>query len=147
MERGVVIGGILISASFLLAVMLNRSAMDAAPVPGVSAQVGGAAGDAISMRAADVPAQVMQPAVPDGPGFCAGEAGLNPSRSDQRDDRLGLWGIVNDPGCCVPGAVYCPAKRMEATSGPDWSPGGAELHIAFDPLHPPRDPAHPRPTR
>lgn len=38
MERGVVVGGMLISISFLLAVMLNRSAMDAAPVQGVNAE-------------------------------------------------------------------------------------------------------------
>ena len=43
MERGVIVGGILISTSFLLAVMLNRSAMDAAPVRSVNAETRGPA--------------------------------------------------------------------------------------------------------
>jgi len=38
MERGVIVGGILISISFLLAVMLNRSAMETAPVRSVNAE-------------------------------------------------------------------------------------------------------------
>lgn len=33
MERGVVIGGLMICGSFLLAAMLNRSAMEEVPVP------------------------------------------------------------------------------------------------------------------
>lgn len=41
MERGVVVGGMLISISFLLAVMLNRSAVDALPGQGVDAEVRG----------------------------------------------------------------------------------------------------------
>lgn len=44
MERGVLVGGILISISFLLAVILNRSAMDAAPAQNVHA---GARGPAV----------------------------------------------------------------------------------------------------
>lgn len=33
MERGVVVGGLMICGSFLLAAMLNRSAMEEAPAP------------------------------------------------------------------------------------------------------------------
>ncbi|WP_129642333.1 hypothetical protein [Peristeroidobacter agariperforans] len=33
MERGVVVGGLMICGSFLLAAMLNRSAMEEVPVP------------------------------------------------------------------------------------------------------------------
>ena len=44
-------------------------------------------------------------------------------RSDQRDDRFAAWGIINDPGCCKPGAPDCPAKSPEETFGFDWCPG------------------------
>ena len=38
MERGVIVGGLLISASFLLAMLFNRSAEDPAPAPAANAQ-------------------------------------------------------------------------------------------------------------
>ena len=31
----------------------------------------------------------------------------------ERDDRFAAWGIINDPGCCVPGSEGCPAKSLE----------------------------------
>lgn len=155
MERGVVVGGILIAASFLLAVFLNRSAGDnAAPDTSVRAAV-----------AAD--AQAVPPTSPpvlDNPGFYLGEAPLNASeragreiwykatagnsrfhtytfqqrigvlidwfrvlRSDQRDDRFNAWGLINDPGCCVPGSKDCPAKSLDETYGFDWCPGDEQL--------------------
>ena len=47
--------------------------------------------------------------------------------SNERDDRFRAWGIVNDPGCCVPGAEGCPAKTLEETYGFDYCPGDDEL--------------------
>lgn len=156
MERGVVVGGVLISASFLLAVLFLHSAGDnTGPVGEANAQP--------ALLAATVPPS-SQSATPDNPGFYAGEAGLNPSeragreiwykatagnsrfhtytfqqrigvlidwyrvlRSDQRDDRFNAWGIINDPGCCVPGSKDCPAKSAEETYGFDWCPGDEQL--------------------
>ena len=37
------------------------------------------------------------------------------------------WGIINDPGCCVPGSDGCPAKSLDETYGFDWCPGDDEL--------------------
>jgi mono/diheme cytochrome c family protein len=48
-------------------------------------------------------------------------------RSDQRGDRFAAYGLINDPGCCTPGAEGCPAKRLEETYGLDWCPGDEEL--------------------
>lgn len=156
MERGVVIGGILISASFLFAVLLNHSAGNKVrPVNDAAAQ---------PQPAAAAPATAPANPVRDNPGFYVGEAGLNPSeragreiwykatagnsrfhtytfqqrigvlidwyrvlRSDQRGDRFNAWGIVNDPGCCVPGSADCPAKNPEETYGLDWCPGDEQL--------------------
>lgn len=152
MERGVVIGGVLISASFLLAVLLNQSAVPEV----VRAQV------ALQAVAAAAPSTTQPQA--DDPGFYVGESGLNASeragreiwykatagngrfhtytfqqrvgvlidwfrvlKSDERDDRFKAWGMINDPGCCVPGSDGCPAKSMEETYGFDWCPGDAEL--------------------
>ncbi|HEY4369871.1 MAG TPA: hypothetical protein VGN07_21730 [Steroidobacteraceae bacterium] len=157
MERGVLIGGVLVSASFLFAVLLNHSAVNEAGL--------------ISNASARTPVAdtAPQPAPqsassPDNPGFYAGEAGLTPSeragreiwykatagnsrfhtytfqqrigvlidwyrvlKSTERDDRFRAWGIINDPGCCVPGSDNCPAKTLEETYGFDWCPGDAEL--------------------
>lgn len=44
-------------------------------------------------------------------------------RTDQRDQRFKTWGMINDPGCCVPGSQNCPAKTREETYGFDWCPG------------------------
>ncbi len=44
-------------------------------------------------------------------------------RTDQRDQRFKTWGMINDPGCCVPGSPNCPAKSREETYGFDWCPG------------------------
>ena len=48
-------------------------------------------------------------------------------RADQRDDRFAAWGLINDPGCCKPGAEGCPAKGLEETYGFDWCPGDEDL--------------------
>jgi hypothetical protein len=48
-------------------------------------------------------------------------------RSDQRDDRFAAYGLMNDPGCCRPGADGCPAASLEETFGFDWCPGDDEL--------------------
>jgi hypothetical protein len=47
--------------------------------------------------------------------------------SKERGDRFRAWGIVNDPGCCVPGTDGCPAKTLEETYGFDYCPGDEEL--------------------
>ncbi len=48
-------------------------------------------------------------------------------RSDKRDERFNIWGLVNNPGCCRPGSNGCPAKSYEETYGFDWCYGDAEL--------------------
>ena len=160
MERGVVIGGVLILASFLLAVVLNQSAMTAesSSAAHMGAQLLAAA------PAATEPPQPNSSALPDDPGFYAGSAGMNASEkagreiwykatagnsrfhtytfqqrvgvlidwyrvlnSGERDDRFRAWGMINDPGCCVPGSANCPAKSLDETYGFDWCPGDAEL--------------------
>ncbi len=45
----------------------------------------------------------------------------------ERADRFKGWGLINDPGCCTPGAPGCPAKTYNETFGFDWCPGDAEL--------------------
>jgi hypothetical protein len=45
----------------------------------------------------------------------------------ERGDRFAAWGIINDPGCCLPGSDGCPAKSLETTYGFDWCPGDDEL--------------------
>jgi hypothetical protein len=136
MERRVIVAGLAISASILLASTLTHTAEDAA----------------------------TRNAQPDHPGFYAGEAGMSPSEragreiwykatagnsrfhsytfqqrvgvlidwfrvlnSKERDDRFRAWGIINDPGCCTPGSDGCPAKSLDETYGFDWCPGDAEL--------------------
>jgi hypothetical protein len=47
--------------------------------------------------------------------------------SDSRDERFATWGVINDPGCCVPGDDNCPARSKEETYGFDWCIGDAEL--------------------
>ena len=47
--------------------------------------------------------------------------------TDERDTRFRTWGIINDPGCCVPGRADCPARSKEETYGFDWCPGDDEL--------------------
>jgi hypothetical protein len=58
----------------------------------------------------------------------------------ERDDRFAAWGMINDPGCCVPGSDGCPAKSLEVTYGFDWCPGDEEL-LAFVGRDGYRDPA------
>ncbi|MCB1938767.1 MAG: cytochrome c [Rhodocyclaceae bacterium] len=48
-------------------------------------------------------------------------------RTDERQDRFRAWGGINDPNCCTPGSVNCPAKSLDETFGLDWCPGDAEL--------------------
>ena len=48
-------------------------------------------------------------------------------RTDERADRFAAWGLINDPGCCTPGAPGCPAKSREETYGFDWCPGDETL--------------------
>jgi hypothetical protein len=47
--------------------------------------------------------------------------------ANERDDRFAAWGIINDPGCCKPGAEGCPAKTLEETYGFDYCPGDDQL--------------------
>lgn len=48
-------------------------------------------------------------------------------QSKNRDQRFGVWGLINDPDCCQPGAPDCPAKNYEETYGFDWCLGDDEL--------------------
>ena len=45
----------------------------------------------------------------------------------ERGDRFKAWGLINDPGCCVPGSKDCPAKSYDETYGFDWCPGDEDL--------------------
>lgn len=47
--------------------------------------------------------------------------------ANEHDDRFAAWGIINDPGCCVPGTAGCPAKNLDETYGLEWCPGDEEL--------------------
>ncbi len=47
--------------------------------------------------------------------------------ANERGDRFAAWGIINDPGCCVPGSKDCPATTLEQTYGFEWCPGDDEL--------------------
>jgi hypothetical protein len=80
MERGVVVGGLLISASFMLAVLLNQSAENRSPP--LAAPI-----STVSARTADAPATNDAPsaAAADHPGFYAGEAGMNASERAGRE--------------------------------------------------------------
>ncbi|MFL6618660.1 MAG: cytochrome c, partial [Povalibacter sp.] len=157
MERGVIMGGALIAASILFALLLNHSAGDKViPVSGAKA------GDIVVTGADSKSPPAAK--VLDNPGFYAGEAGLSPSekagreiwykatagnsrfhtytfqqrvgvlidwyrvlRTDERNDRFAAWGIMNDPGCCVPGSADCPARSATETYGFDWCPGDEQL--------------------
>ncbi len=44
-------------------------------------------------------------------------------RADEHQDRFKAWGLINDPGCCIPGSDGCPAKTLEETFGFEWCPG------------------------
>lgn len=48
-------------------------------------------------------------------------------QSDKRGERLKIWGLVNNPGCCRPGSEGCPAKSLDETYGFDWCYGDDEL--------------------
>jgi hypothetical protein len=48
-------------------------------------------------------------------------------RADQHGERFKIWGLINDPGCCVPGSSGCPAKSMDETYGFEYCPGDDEL--------------------
>jgi hypothetical protein len=48
-------------------------------------------------------------------------------RSDRRDRRFRTWGLINDPGCCTPGAAGLPGQELDETYGFDWCPGDEEL--------------------
>jgi hypothetical protein len=60
--------------------------------------------------------------------------------SKERDDRFRAWGLINDPGCCVPGSDGCPAKTLDETYGFDYCPGDEEL-LSFVGRDGYRDPA------
>lgn len=79
MERGVVVGGLMICGSFLLAASLNRSAMEEAPALTTVATL------ALADVAKDSGSPPPPPAVPDDPGFYAGEQGLTPSQRAGRE--------------------------------------------------------------
>lgn len=48
-------------------------------------------------------------------------------RADEHADRFKAWGLINDPGCCIPGSTNCPAKSLEETYGFEWCPGDEAL--------------------
>ncbi len=48
-------------------------------------------------------------------------------RADKRDERFKTWGLVNNPGCCMPGTAGCPAKSLDETFGFEWCYGDDEL--------------------
>jgi len=48
-------------------------------------------------------------------------------RADQQPDRFKAWGLIHDPGCCVPGSAGCPAASPEETFGFEWCPGDDQL--------------------
>lgn len=48
-------------------------------------------------------------------------------RSDRRDHRFRTWGLINDPDCCKPGMLGCPAQSEEETYGFDFCPGDEDL--------------------
>lgn len=43
--------------------------------------------------------------------------------AEGHDDRFKVWGIINNPDCCVPGTENCPAQSLEETYGFEWCPG------------------------
>ena len=47
--------------------------------------------------------------------------------AERRDQRFEVWGIINNPDCCVPGSNNCPAKSLDETYGFEWCPGDEEL--------------------
>jgi hypothetical protein len=47
--------------------------------------------------------------------------------AQERADRFKAWGLMNDPGCCMPGAPDCPAKSLDETYGFEWCPGDDQL--------------------
>ena len=61
-------------------------------------------------------------------------------RSDQRGDRFAAWGAINDPSCCTPGSLGCPARSLDETYGLDWCPGDEQL-LSYVGKHGYRDPA------
>lgn len=169
MKRAVVVGGALIAAACLATLMSHSALRDAAPVRDVAAQtsvpetVPGDRGPAAAVR--DDPGFYAGEA-PLNPSERAGreiwyKATAGNSRfhtytfqqrigvlidwhrvlnSKERDDRFRAWGIINDPGCCVPGSDGCPARSLEETYGFDWCPGDTEL-LSFVGRSGYRDPA------
>lgn len=99
MERGVVVGGLMICGSFLLAALLNRSAMDEVP-------------ESIPAAPVDVPAPAVSPVV--APPAVTPENTPTPTRCTDPDtsvdadaptnDATGPHAdlMVNGPESCVP---------------------------------------------
>jgi hypothetical protein len=153
MVRRVVIGGALIAATFLLASLVIHSPVrDATFVGDAAAQTPVAAEQPQSAAARDNPGFYAGEAQLNASERAGREiwykATAGNSRfhtytfqqrigvlidwyrvlnSTERDDRFRAWGIINDPGCCVPGSDGCPAKSLEDTFGFDWCPGDTEL--------------------
>src|SRR5688572_4288925 len=48
-------------------------------------------------------------------------------RADQHNDRFQIWGLMNDPGCRVPGSAGRKRKSMEETYGLQYYPGDDQL--------------------
>jgi hypothetical protein len=153
MVRRVVIGGGLIAATFLLAGLLMHSPVrDAAFVADAAAQTPVAAEKPQPAASRDDPgfyageAQINASERAGREIWYKATAGnsrfhtytfqqrigvlidwYRVLKSAERDDRFRAWGIINDPGCCVPGSDGCPAKSLEDTFGFDWCPGDSEL--------------------
>ena len=99
MERGVILGGILIAASLLFAVLLNRAAGD--PVSEVVATP--LVAEAGSARAGTP----IRAAIPGRPGFYSGEAALDASQAAGRKG--------------------CPVRSIEESFGFDGCPSDEQL--------------------
>lgn len=108
MERGVVIGGILISASFLFALLLDRSADS--PVP-ISAPI-----KEISDKTNAQPRSGTRSGTPEG-GTAAANESMTSARTTSAQSTM-----RGSPIPCVPVSKGCPAKDPGSQQVPQSAP-------------------------
>jgi hypothetical protein len=98
-ERGVVVGGLMICGSFLLAALLNRSAMDEvpAPIPAVPVDVTAPAVSPMIDPAAVIPKSAPDPIRCTDPDTSADAEAPTNDDTDRRADLM-----VNGRESCVP---------------------------------------------